>query len=88
MALGLPTVASACGANPEILREGTDGFLCDTPEDWTRRLAELLADPQLRARMGQAARARAEANYSVRRNAGRLAQIFRQVAAPAEQGAR
>lgn len=65
MAAGLPTVCSPVGANAVIVQDGVTGFHARTPAEWAARLDLLLGDAALRARMGQAGRARVEAHYSV-----------------------
>jgi glycosyltransferase involved in cell wall biosynthesis len=65
MALGRPGVASPVGANREVVTDGVDGFLPATDADWEDNLVRLIEDPDLRARVGQAARARIESAYSL-----------------------
>jgi glycosyltransferase involved in cell wall biosynthesis len=61
MGCGIPVVASDAGGLPEVVEDGTCGFV--VPKGNADALAEaigrLLADPELRARMGAAARERA-----------------------------
>jgi len=57
---GLPVVASPVGTNPVFVKEGMTGFLVNNHEQWFDRLAQLIADPQLRTRMGQAGVERAK----------------------------
>ncbi len=66
MACAVPVVASPVGVNAEVIGDGVCGFLPETPGQWEERLARLLADPELRKRMGRAGRERALARYSVR----------------------
>jgi glycosyltransferase involved in cell wall biosynthesis len=69
MATGRAVVASAVGDSPAIVRDGNTGFLVPPGEvaPLAARLAELYADPALRARMGEAARARAVAEHDAAR---------------------
>ncbi len=67
MAAGLPVIASPLGVNRQIVTSGSDGFLAETRGDWRRYLACLIEDADLRHRLGEAARARIEADYSVDR---------------------
>lgn len=76
MAAGLPTVGSPVGVNAEIVRDGETGFLFTTPEALTAALAALSESPELRARMGQAGRARVEAHYSLRRWLPDMVDVF------------
>jgi glycosyltransferase involved in cell wall biosynthesis len=67
MSYGLPIIASHVGAIPEVVRDGTEGFIL-SPGDvpgLANRIALLAADPALRRRMGQAARRRVEERYSM-----------------------
>jgi glycosyltransferase involved in cell wall biosynthesis len=65
MAAGLPAIASPVGVNQTIVRDGETGFLADTAEDWRKALRLLIADPELRRRLGQAGRAACERDYSI-----------------------
>jgi glycosyltransferase involved in cell wall biosynthesis len=65
MAAGLPVVANPVGVQAAIVQHGETGFLAETPEEWLSALATLLHQPDLRRRMGQAARRRVEMHYSV-----------------------
>ena len=76
MALGVPPLVSPVGMNPEVVQDGQNGYVCATPADWERRLRQLLADPGLRQRLGQAARATVEARYSVRANTPNFLALF------------
>jgi glycosyltransferase involved in cell wall biosynthesis len=68
MALGIPTVATAFGANFRVIEDGVSGFLVRTDAEWKDRLRALMRDPDLRWRLGRAARQRVERHYSVRVN--------------------
>lgn len=59
---GRPLVASDTGAIPETVTHGREGLLVPPGdhEAVARALIEILSDPELAARMGKAARARAE----------------------------
>lgn len=66
MACGRPVIGSAVGGIAFTVRHGETGFLVPPrdPEALARRLAEVLADPALRDRMGRAARARVERAFT------------------------
>jgi glycosyltransferase involved in cell wall biosynthesis len=66
MALGIPTVMSPVGVNSEIVQDGADGFLPRAEDEWVERLASLVQDAALRARLGLAGRATVEQRYSRR----------------------
>ncbi|MFN8247432.1 MAG: glycosyltransferase family 4 protein [Ferruginibacter sp.] len=69
MAIGLPVVATAIGANYRIIENGRSGFLVKTKEEWIAALLTLMNDPQLRKNIGIAARENVEASYSIHANA-------------------
>jgi glycosyltransferase involved in cell wall biosynthesis len=69
MAAGLPVVASAVGGVPELVEHGRTGIVVppDDPAPLADAIARLVADADLRRRMGEAGRARAEALFDVDR---------------------
>jgi glycosyltransferase involved in cell wall biosynthesis len=83
MGCGLPVVASPIGVNAEIVEDGRTGFLADGEESWQSALEQLVADPDLRRRMGEEGRARAVGRYSLASQAPRLIALFREIAASA-----
>jgi glycosyltransferase involved in cell wall biosynthesis len=81
MASGVPVVGTTIGAVPDLIRDGVEGRVVE-PGDVTAladALAELIVDPELRARMATAIRERAEQRHSLQRLAARLAEIYRSV---------
>lgn len=66
MGVGVPVVASKIGAACEFIRDGENGFLAASPDEWVEKLSRLIEEPDLRARMGRAGRATVEDHYSVR----------------------
>lgn len=81
MAFALPCVATEVGTTPMLIRDGENGLLVQTEAEWEAALARLLLDPELRRRLGQAARSDAVAKYSL--NA--IAAQYRAVIAHAQQ---
>jgi glycosyltransferase involved in cell wall biosynthesis len=79
MACGVPVVASPVGVNREIIEDGVNGFLAAGAAEWNRKLARLLADTDLRRRMGIAARRTIEERYSLDVNAPRVASVMRRL---------
>ena len=79
MAASLPVVTTHVGAISEMVRHGREGYLL-RPGDvdaLTESLEHLLAEPDTRARMGDAARLRAEAEHDAQRNAHRLLGVLK-----------
>ena len=78
-ACGLPIVTTPVGNMPEFVRDGDNGFFVTRDvEDIAAKLRRLRDDPELRERMGRAARAAAEA-WDWRRQAPRYAEMFEAV---------
>ncbi len=69
MACGTPVVACNSGGSPELIENGVSGFLIPVNDSQAlvSRVAELLAEPALRKRMGDNARRRIEESFSVDR---------------------
>jgi glycosyltransferase involved in cell wall biosynthesis len=61
MAAGLPVVATAVGAVPDVVADGVTGFVVPprAPEALAAAIGRLAGDPALRTRFGTAARVRA-----------------------------
>lgn len=85
MACSRPVVGSPVGVNRDIIRDGVNGFHAETYAQWVRALETLKQDRGLRQRMGQAGRARVEAEFCVQVTAPRLAQLLQSAAQPAAQ---
>jgi len=77
MACGKPVAASPVGMNPKVVREGENGFLAATEDEWVEKLESLLRDPALWSRFGAEGRALVEAEYSVRVLAPRFVAALR-----------
>jgi phosphatidylinositol alpha-1,6-mannosyltransferase len=75
-AAGVPQIAGRSGGADEAVVDGETGYVVDDPHDPGKVAAamrRLLSDPALRARMGDAARARAEESFGYDALARRLA---------------
>lgn len=77
-AMGKPIVASDVGGNPEILKEGHTGFLCEASnvERFADKLLFLLTDDALRNRMEKNARLWAVKNLSLEHYCGKIQRIY------------
>jgi len=76
MAAGLPTVASPVGVNTEITVDGETGYFASTPAEWETRIERLLADAELRRRMGSAGRRRVEERYAMPLVSRRVVELY------------
>lgn len=75
---GVPVVASAIGGLPELIEHGQEGLLVPpgNHEALAEALAQLAADPAQAARMGWAARKRAERDHAPRPYLERLLELY------------
>ena len=81
MGLAIPTVCSPVGVNSDIIRDGENGLLAATEDDWVEKLTLLLRSAELRERLGAAGRVTVETTFSAAVQAPRVLQIFESVAA-------
>ena len=82
MAHGRPVVASAVGGLADAIEDGVTGLLVPPRDVPALRaaLVRLLGDPELRQRVGAAARAHAGAAFSAGAEAAALVDVYRRVA--------
>jgi glycosyltransferase involved in cell wall biosynthesis len=78
MSCGLPSVVSRIPANLQLIDDGIHGSTVawNEPEEIREALVRLFGDHRLRERMGEAARARVIANYSMDRVLERYERMF------------
>ncbi|MGE5594539.1 MAG: glycosyltransferase family 4 protein [Hyphomicrobiales bacterium] len=83
MAMEKPVVALRSGGTPELVLDGVTGLLSE-PGDIERlaaNIGSLLADPELRARMGAAGRERMCSTFTPRHMAENIGEVYQQVLA-------
>ena len=83
MASELPVVVTAVGGNPEIVREGIDGFLVPrrSSAGVTRALLRILGDGAMAAAMGRAGADRVRAKFTLDNTIGRYYTLYTGAAA-------
>ena len=81
LASGCPVVATRVGGVPDVVDDGEDGFLVAPAavDELASRLTDLARDPELRARMGAAGRARMQTRYAVDRLVGDVDRLYREL---------
>jgi glycosyltransferase involved in cell wall biosynthesis len=77
MALGIPTVATPLGSNPEVIQHGVTGFLANSEDEWIEYLSLLIRDHKLRVGMSHAAAQAAQEKYSLGSNTPKIIEAFR-----------
>jgi len=78
MAAGIPVVASPVGSNLDVVYDGENGFLADSPQAWTEALARLLDHADLRRTMGEAGRRTVRERFSLEGYQTRYADIIKE----------
>jgi glycosyltransferase involved in cell wall biosynthesis len=76
MASGLPSISHPVGVAKQIIVDGVNGFLRNDVVGWRDALERLLADRELRAAMGEAARETVERDYSLKVWGPKVAEIM------------
>lgn len=76
MALEIPAVASAVGANLSIIEHGVNGYLVTTRDEWLKYLKVLIENPELRRKLGAGGRQTVNQGFSVSANSTRFLGLF------------
>ena len=76
MSLQIPSVMSKVGVNVEIINHGVNGFLCETEDEWYTTLSELIAQPELRKKIGVAGQNTVKETYSVEANKSKYSSLL------------
>ncbi len=78
MAVGLPVIATPIPAYEPVIKQGENGFLARSPQEWFESL-DALRDPELRYKIGNRARESVLNRYSIEEQAQRLINVLRSV---------
>lgn len=77
MALEIATIMSPVGVNSDIIRDGENGFLASTTEEWVEKLSQLIEDEDLRKKIGKAGKKTVEKDFSVDANKDKWLKAFK-----------
>ncbi|MGP8216961.1 MAG: glycosyltransferase family 4 protein [Bacteroidia bacterium] len=81
MALEIPAIMSPVGVNSDIIQDGVNGFLADTPEEWIDKMSRLIEDKFLREKIGKEARKTVIEKYSKEAQKGNYLKYFNEILA-------
>jgi glycosyltransferase involved in cell wall biosynthesis len=87
MGLGVAAVCSPVGVNREIVADGLNGLLAETPDEWHAALTRLIDDPPARERLAAAGRRTVEERYSLAAQGPRLVAAIEHLTGAAQAGA-
>jgi glycosyltransferase involved in cell wall biosynthesis len=81
LASGLPTVALARGAVPEVITDGENGLLVEGPHAaaFASAVARILQDPAFAARLGAAARETVEQRFSANHMVDETLRVYSEI---------
>lgn len=79
MALGIPAIATAIGANFRVIENGKSGLLVKSEDDWFNAIIHLIDHPEDRRSLGIEGRKRVEQFFSVKANRDLYLKIFDEV---------
>ncbi|MEO6589936.1 MAG: glycosyltransferase family 4 protein [Pyrinomonadaceae bacterium] len=79
LAAGIPVIVSPVGVNADILAHGELGFGAATSDEWFHALETLYNNRRLAEQMGITGRDVIEEHYSIRANAPKIADIFKEI---------
>jgi glycosyltransferase involved in cell wall biosynthesis len=80
MSFGIPCVVSPVGVNCDIVRDGENGLVASTTEEWVEAIGRLADDPGFRKRLGEAGRQTVVERFSGRRWAPRFLEVLQEAA--------
>lgn len=82
-AAGLPVVCSDAGGLPENVEDGVTGFVVPrrNPEAMAEKIIQLAHDPELRKRMGEAGRVRAQNRFDLNHQIEAFTRLYQELAA-------
>lgn len=76
MAIGIPCVASPVGINSVLIKEGVNGYLADSEDQWYEKLEILINNIALRESMGAKGREIAEQQYCLQVSTPKLIEFI------------
>ena len=81
MARGLPVISTYHSGIPELIENGVSGYLLAEREinDLANKIEHLIAEPELRQKMGQAGRRKVETDYNIDLLNDHLVEILQQI---------
>jgi glycosyltransferase involved in cell wall biosynthesis len=81
MALGIPTVATAIGANFRIIENGINGFLVgvNNTNEWVETILKLISNDKLREEIGKKGIEKVEKEFSLKANVDKYLNVLNSV---------
>ncbi len=77
MALEIPTIMSPVGVNTNIIKDGENGFLANSENEWIEKLTRLIESKELREKIGKAGRETVEQKFSIKAQKNNFLSLFK-----------
>lgn len=77
LSCGIPAIADPIGVNKDIVEDGRNGFLCQTCEEWEKKLRFLLTNWEQRKEFGSNGRKKIVNAYSIQSQEEKFLSLFR-----------
>ncbi|MEO6302149.1 MAG: glycosyltransferase family 4 protein, partial [Bacteroidia bacterium] len=77
MACAVPVIMSAVGVNKDIIKNGENGFLVSSDEEWISALCKLIESPELRTELGNKGRETVIKEYCVKAHKQSYLEVFK-----------
>ena len=77
LALGIPALVSPIGVNSQIVKDGVNGFICRTPDEWKDKLNNLLLHREKLIELSRNSRKKIEDSFSVVSNTENFLNLFK-----------
>jgi glycosyltransferase involved in cell wall biosynthesis len=81
MAVGVPAVISSVGSARDVVRDGDNGLLAGSEDEWVTKICRLIEEPDLRRRIAVAGRRTAVRDFSIASNAPKILEVLQRAAA-------
>ena len=85
MGVGVPSIGSAVGANTEVIKDGENGLLAASDDEWVEKILRLTRNQEMARRFGAAGRETILARYSASGCAARFADVLRKAASGSQE---
>jgi len=79
MSVGVPVVASSVGMVKDFIKDGVNGYLARTEEEWIEKISKLIEDSNLRKNIGLEGRKTVEERFSVKINVPEYLRVIKSV---------
>ena len=79
MSVGIPCVSSPVGVTVDIIKDGINGFLADSIDEWKDKLSALIESQNLRTETGENGRKTVEEKYSVKANEPKFLEVLNRI---------